>query len=103
MSIDGTTSRPTDCSGIGQEVDILVLRGGVADKPHIKLAHGSIVIVQLRYDDLVDEFEIDAAGQALLRTEQYSVSAFPERFAELAPLREGGGAARDDNRVGGGD
>ena len=84
--------------GIGQEVDILILCGGIADKSHVELAHGSIVIVQLRYDDLVDEFKIDAAGQALLRTEQYPVSAFPKRFSEFAPLCEGGGTARDDKQ-----
>ena len=81
--------------GVGQEVDVLELRGGVADKAHIELAHTGIVKVQFRYNDFVDVLKVDAGRQALLGTEQNAISTLPQCPAQGAAFGEGGGTACD--------
>ena len=65
-------------SYVDGEIQILFLRGGVADESHIKLAHAGVVVVHLRNDDLVDELEVDTGGKALLRAEQDAVPTVPQ-------------------------
>ena len=80
-------------SNVDWEIQILFLRGGVADKPHIKLAHAGVVVVHLRNDDLIDKLEVDAGGKALLRAEQDAVLTVPQYLPQSAPLGKGDGGA----------
>ena len=73
------------------KVQILFLRGGVADKPHIKLAHAGVVVVHLRNDDLIDKLEVDAGGKALLCAEQDAILTVPQYIPQSTPLGEGDG------------
>lgn len=66
--------------GIGNKIHVLILRRGIANKPEIELAHAGIVIVKLRYDDLIDKFKVHTGRKALLGAEQDTVPAFPQRL-----------------------
>lgn len=58
-----------NAAGIGKEIDILEIRGCVPDKAEIELAHGTVVIMQLRDNDLVDKLKAYTGRKALLGTE----------------------------------
>ena len=48
----------------------------------IKLAHGAVIVMQFRDDDLIDKLKVYTGGKALLRTKEDSVVAFPKGFPQ---------------------
>ena len=84
-----------DAARIGEEIDVLVLRGGVADEAEVELAHAGVVVVELRDDDLVYILEVDAGGEALLGAQEDSVAAVFQLLPQGAPSGKAGALPGD--------